>query len=119
MARRDRGTLEASILAVLSDSEPMSSREVLAQLEEQGMALALTTVITALQRLTQKGVVNRIPGPAARLWLFEAAQSPSERAVSSMTAALADAPDREAVLMQFTGSLGSDDLEMLRKALGK
>lgn len=120
MARRDRGTLEASVLAVLSASPtPMASRDVLAELDAQGMSLALTTVITALQRLTQKGVVIRLPGPTSRLWVFEAAQTPSERAVTSMTSALADAPDREAVLMQFTGSLSDDDLSVLRKALGK
>lgn len=120
MVRRDRGTLEASVLAVLSSSSvPLASREVLVSLDAAGMHLALTTVITALQRLTQKGVVRRLPGPTARMWLFEAAQTPSERAAASMTSALAGVADREAVLLQFTGSLSEDDLALLRKALGK
>lgn len=120
MARRDRGTLEASVLAVLSSSPvPLASRDVLVSLDADGMHLALTTVITALQRLTQKGVVRRLPGPTSRMWLFEAAQTPSERAAASMTSTLAGVADREAVLLQFTGSLSEDDLTLLRKALGK
>lgn len=120
MTRRDRGTLEASVLAVLSSSAlPMTSRDVLEALEAQGTQLALTTVITALQRLTQKKVVNRLPGPTSRMWLFEAAHTVSERAVISMNSALEGVPDREAVLLQFTGSLNDEDLSVLRKALGR
>ena len=57
MARKRRGVLEASVMAVLSADGPMTVAEVNAAL---GRDLAHTTVMTALVRLASKGVVNRV-----------------------------------------------------------
>lgn len=77
---------------------------------------ALTTVLTVLDRLGRKGQVERQEHDDAPL-TFRATNSREEQTASLMSNALAAATDREAALLQFTGSLASDDLDVLRRAL--
>lgn len=77
---------------------------------------ALTTVLTVLDRLGRKGQVEREQHEDAPL-TFRATSTREATTASLMSDALAAAADREAALLQFTGSLASDDLDVLRRAL--
>ncbi|MFJ4294759.1 BlaI/MecI/CopY family transcriptional regulator [Curtobacterium sp. NPDC089689] len=112
---RPRGQLEQAVLdALWSAPAGLSARQVLDVFPEPRPAL--TTVLTVLDRLGRKGQVEREQHDDAPL-TFRATNSREEQTASLMSNALAAATDREAALLQFTGSLASDDLDVLRRAL--
>jgi predicted transcriptional regulator len=92
----------------------LTARHVLEAFDEPRPAL--TTVLTVLDRLGRKGTVRREEHADAPL-TFHAAHSREDHTASLMASALAAASDREAALLQFTGSLASGDLEVLRRAI--
>lgn len=115
--RRERGALESAVMRALWQADqPISGREVRDRLADDGDDLALTTVLTVLARMEQKGTVIRTASDGGGV-RFTASRSESESAVSSMVDALAAVTDRAAVLQRFTGSLSAADLEALRDAL--
>jgi predicted transcriptional regulator len=57
------GSLEAKVLGVLEEEEEASVREVVDALNEQDEDLAYTTVGTILDRLHEKGLVERTEEP--------------------------------------------------------
>ncbi|AOX64958.1 MULTISPECIES: BlaI/MecI/CopY family transcriptional regulator [unclassified Curtobacterium] len=112
---RPRGQLEQAVLdALWSADGGLSARQVLDAFPEPRPAL--TTVLTVLDRLGRKGRVERQQHDDAPL-TFRATNSREEQTASLMSNALAAATDREAALLQFTGSLASDDLDVIRRAL--
>ncbi|MGN8050714.1 BlaI/MecI/CopY family transcriptional regulator [Curtobacterium sp. 22159] len=114
---RPRGQLEQAVLDALWSADGargLSARQVLDAFPEPRPAL--TTVLTVLDRLGRKGQVERQQHDDAPL-TFRATNSREEQTASLMSDALAAASDREAALLQFTGSLASDDLDVLRRAL--
>jgi predicted transcriptional regulator len=112
---RPRGQLEQAVLEVLwSAGDGRTARQVLDAFPEPRPAR--TTVLTVLDRLGRKGQVERREHDDAPL-TFRAAHSREQQTASLMSNALAAASDREAALLQFTGSLASDDLDVLRRAL--
>lgn len=92
----------------------LTAREVLDRCDEPRPAL--TTVLTVLERLGRKGVVVRDAVADAPL-RFRPVRSRDDHAASLMESALAASSDREAALLRFTGSLASDDLEALQRAI--
>ena len=92
----------------------LTARQVLEAFDEPRPAL--TTVLTVLDRLGRKGTVVREQHEDAPL-TFHAARSREDHTASLMANALAASSDREAALLQFTGSLASGDLEVLRRAI--
>ncbi|WP_420370091.1 BlaI/MecI/CopY family transcriptional regulator [Curtobacterium sp. L1-20] len=116
---RPRGQLEQAVLDALwstagGTDDGLTARQVLDAFPEPRPAL--TTVLTVLDRLGRKGQVERQEHDDAPL-TFRAANSREEQTASLMSNALAAATDREAALLQFTGSLASDDLDVLRRAI--
>lgn len=113
---RPRGQLEQAVLDALwaADGDGLSARQVLDTFPEPRPAL--TTVLTVLDRLGRKGTVQRQQHADAPL-TFRAVHSRTDHAASLMSSALAASTDREAALLQFTGSLASDDLDALRRAV--
>ncbi|MVA74849.1 transcriptional regulator [Auraticoccus sp. F435] len=112
--RRARGELEAALLRALwQGEEPLSAQELAGRLP--GTTPAVTTVLTALERLRVKGEVVRVGG--ARGVRFAAARSESEFTGEAMLATLADSGDRTAALLKFAGSLDPEDVAALRRAL--
>ncbi|MEV8220734.1 BlaI/MecI/CopY family transcriptional regulator [Microbacterium sp. NPDC077391] len=112
---RERGELESEIMRILWDSaQPVSAREI--QEQFTGHTPAYTTVMTALERLHQKGQVVR-SGDSPRKVRFHAAQSEDEHASVSMMTALDGAEDRQAALLSFAGNLAAEDVELLRAAI--
>ena len=116
--RRERGALERSVMRILWEADaPIAGRDVRDRLAAEGHDLALTTVLTVLSRMEQKGSVSRTLSHDGSGVRFAAVHSESESAVTSMVDALAAVTDRAAVLQRFTGSLTDADLQALRDAL--
>ncbi|HEY1620566.1 MAG TPA: BlaI/MecI/CopY family transcriptional regulator [Streptosporangiaceae bacterium] len=113
------GELERAVLAVLWDSpRPAAARDVLTALAARDGAqreLAVTTVLTVLDRLRRKGLVAR--ERAGRAHLYRAAVSREDYVAGLMLEALGQAGDRGAVLTRFLGGVGSADTEHLRREL--
>ena len=117
--RRPAGALEAEILAALWAAEkPLTPAAVQSEL---GGNLAYTTVMTALTRLNEKGIVSR--KRAGRAYAYTAVLDQPGIAAGRMRELLDVGADRGAVLARFVGSLSDDDArvlaELLRDALGR
>ena len=78
--------------------------------------LAVTTVLTVLSRLEKKGLVERERG--TRPHRYQAVSSRADHTAELMHEVLGSAPDREAVLARFIGSVSEGEAETLRKLLG-
>jgi predicted transcriptional regulator len=93
-------------------------RDLLAQATADGAdgkELAVTTVLTVLSRLEKKGLVQR--GRDIRPHRYRAVTSREEHTVELMHEVLGSAPDREAVLARFIGTVTEQEAEALRKIL--
>ena len=112
------------MLQVLWDRPaPAAARDVLAALSERDGAgqgapreLAITTVLTVLDRLRRKGLVRR--ERSGRAHLYQASVSREAYVADLMLEALGQAPDRSAALTRFLGSVTPDDTDHMRRALG-
>jgi predicted transcriptional regulator len=82
----------------------------------EGKELAVTTVLTVLSRLEKKGLVERERG--TRPHRYQAVSSREDHTAELMHEVLGSAPDREAVLARFIGSVTDSEAETLRKLLG-
>ena len=115
MASRQRGELETSVLAVLWASEvPLSASEIRSGFDEP--VPAATTVITVLERLRAKGLVER-GKPASGSYVYKTTANHNEHIAESMATALAQSSDRTMALMNFTGQLSNEDKDILRRML--
>jgi predicted transcriptional regulator len=114
------GHLERAVLQVVWDRPgPAAARDVLTALagrDDTGRELAVTTVLTVLDRLRRKGLVRR--ERSGRAHLYEAAVSREDYVADLMLDALGQAPDRGAALTRFLGSVSPADSDFLRRALG-
>lgn len=79
--------------------------------------LALTTVHTVLSRLERKGFVAR--RREERPHRYQTVSTREEYVAEIMSDALGQAPDREAVLARFLGSVTKDETALLRRLLGR
>lgn len=116
---RKSGELEALMMAALWDSsKPCSGIELQTALVDRfnQPELALTTVLTVLGRLSEKGLVNRVPG-TGRSILFEAAQSREEHSARALLNILSAEADSELTLTHFVGAMTAAQREALNKAL--
>jgi predicted transcriptional regulator len=113
------GELERAAMDVLWDApEPLSAgdiREALNRDAGTGKELAVTTVLTVLSRLENKGFVTR--DRESRPHVYRASTSRAEHMAELMHAVLGSAPDRDAVLARFVGSVSASEAEQLRKLL--
>lgn len=117
------GELERSVMDLLwQRPEALTANEVRDLLSQDPQSksakeLAVTTVLTVLSRLEKKGLVSRERG--TRPHRYHAVTSREDHTVELMHEVLGSAPDREAVLARFIGSVSSDEAATLRKLLGK
>jgi predicted transcriptional regulator len=115
------GQLERGVLQVLWDAPgPASARDVLAALTRRDPAqreLAVTTVLTVLDRLRRKGLVRRERD--GRAHLYQASVSREDYVADLMLEALGQAPDRSAALTRFLGGVSPADTDHLRRTLGE
>lgn len=111
--RRAPGTLESEVMGVLwARGEPLTATEVQHAI---GGDLAYNTVQTILIRLHEKNLVLR--ERVGRGHVYWPVEDAATAAAARMRAALADRPDRQAVLQQFAASLDDADAATLRHLL--
>ncbi|GAA4661259.1 BlaI/MecI/CopY family transcriptional regulator [Arthrobacter cryoconiti] len=116
--RRMRGELEGMVMRILwSSKEPLSVRDIQADFDSESQP-AVTTLLTVLERLRIKGQVKR--GDAvAGIRHYSAAQTEPKLISDAMLATLTESSVRAEALLNFAGNLSDDDVDLLRRALGK
>ncbi|MFG1655061.1 BlaI/MecI/CopY family transcriptional regulator [Micromonospora chersina] len=112
------GDLERAVMDVLWDSVPATSdgvtvREVADALD--GRELAYTTVMTVLDRLAGKGMVQR--EREGRAWRYRPAATREAHIAQLMLDALDLGGSRDAALVRFARSVTGTEAEVLRAAL--
>jgi predicted transcriptional regulator len=112
---RAKGELEAEILAALRHAAPeaLTPGEALERVDAR---LAYSTVVTALTRMHDKGLLSR--AKRGRAYAYTVVSDESELAARKMSRMLDGRSDREAVLTHFIDELSDDDEEFLRRLLG-
>jgi predicted transcriptional regulator len=96
-----------------ADAGALTGREVADQLPDR----AYTTVLTILERLRRKNLVER--STDGRTHRFAAADTRETYRAELMMDALGEARDRGAVLTRFAESVSPEEAAVLRAALGK
>ncbi|MCU6481368.1 putative transcriptional regulator [Arthrobacter silviterrae] len=84
---------------------------------QESRPLAVTTVLTVLSRLEKKGLVER--ERSSRPHRYRAVTSRADHTAELMLEVLGSAPDREAVLARFIGTVSEGEAATLRKLLGR
>jgi predicted transcriptional regulator len=107
------GELERKVMDVLWDSigTPLTGRQIAEQLPDR----AYTTVLTILDRLRRKRLVDRIA--EAKIHLFSATDSRETYTAELMLEAMGPSANRDAVLTRFARSVSSKEAAVLREAL--
>jgi predicted transcriptional regulator len=91
----------------------LTGREVADRLPDR----AYTTVLTILERLRRKNLVER--STDGRTHRFAAADTREAYRAELMIDALGEGRDRSAVLARFVESVSPEEAEVLRRALGE
>lgn len=115
--KRQPGELEALVLGCLWDSNSaMTSQEVLDTCSKSG-DLALTTVLTVLSRLEDKGLVVREISES-RSQLFRAAQTRQEHTAQVMLGLIEEEENPTLAFSHFAKGLSKSQRQALKKLLG-
>jgi predicted transcriptional regulator len=116
--KRQPGELESLVLGCLWDSaKPLSSQEVQALVSKDG-ALALTTVLTVLSRLEDKGLVSRTV-ESGRSLMFRAVESREEHTARVMLGMLEEGTNPTLAFSHFAKGLTKTQKAALKKILGE
>jgi predicted transcriptional regulator len=111
------GDLERAVMDVLWDGAVAPAgatvRDVAEALKERD--LAYTTVMTVLDRLAGKGMVER--QREGRAWRYRPAASREAYIAQLMLDALDLSPSRDAALVRFVRSMSGTEADVLRAAL--
>jgi BlaI family transcriptional regulator, penicillinase repressor len=108
------GELERAVMDVLWDrGAPATVRDVADVLRDR--ELAYTTLMTVLDRLAGKGMVER--ERTGRAWSYRPAASREEYIAQLMLDALDLAGSRDEALVRFARSVSGTEAEVLRAAL--
>lgn len=112
---RQLGELEALVMIKLWDSRsPLSVRDVVEQLQSE-RKWAYTTVMTVLDRLAKKGLLQRhLDG---RSYLYSPALSKADYTAEQMQQVLHSSDDQGTVLLRFVDRMEAAELAALRAAL--
>lgn len=107
------GELERRVMDVLwaSMGTPLTGRQVVDQLPDR----AYTTVLTILERLRRKDMVERTTDE--KVHRFVATASRETYMAELMVEALGSAQDRQAVLVRFAEVVSPEEAVVLRQAL--
>lgn len=109
------GQLEAAVMQRLWEwDRPAAVREVLDDLQQE-RSIAYTTVMTVLDNLHGKGLVQR--EKQGRAYVYQAVLSREEHTSGLLEDVLAQTPDRSAALLNFVGQLSPGEQVELRAAL--
>lgn len=116
------GDLERTVMDLLwATTESTTAnelRDAIAEVPapEAGRELAVTTVLTVLSRLEKKGLVERERN--IRPHRYRSVTSREDHTAELMHEVLVTAPDRDAVLARFIGSVSEAEAQTLRTLLG-
>jgi predicted transcriptional regulator len=111
------GELERSVMdAIWVHDDGLSAAELRDVLSPTGSS-PLTTVHTVLSRLEKKGFVTR--DRSIRPHRYLAVSTREDHVAELMTEMLSQAPDRQAVLARFLGTVTEADTKALRNLLGR
>ena len=114
---RQQGELERLVLDALWDATgPITSTQVLESVDDS--SLALTTVLTVLSRLEDKGLVTREVGPG-RSHVYAPVTSREQHAAEQLLAIIQGESDQALTLSYFTAGLNKKALASLRKLLNE
>ena len=114
---RGLGPLEAAVMQHLwAAGEPQPVRTIHEQLAT-GREIAYTTVMTVMDNLHRKGLLDRLR--EGRAYVYSPKQSREEYTAALLGDVLAEGGDRQGVLMHFVDGLDEDGLESLRQVLKK
>lgn len=104
--------------ALWKSGKACSGLEIQAELAKAttGAELALTTVLTVLQRLTDKGLVQKIAA-GGRAVKFQAALTREQQTAQALLDILQADKDSELTLTHFVGALTYEQREALNRAL--
>ena len=118
VVRRGSGELEESILRLLGEHQELSVSDVRERLSAD---LAHTTVMTALVRLREKGLLTRRRKARSFIYALQAPYEdlPALRAAIRMRSELDAREERADVLANFVLALGPDDEAVLRELLAR
>jgi predicted transcriptional regulator len=109
-----QGELERAVMEALWGSPGgLAAGDVVAALP--GRQLAVTTVLTVLERLRRKGLVDRERD--GRSYRYRAATDREALVAEAMLAALGDSADRALAITRFVDGMPAEDVEALRRAL--
>ncbi|PID50726.1 MAG: CopY family transcriptional regulator [Propionibacteriales bacterium] len=110
---KDLGELEFRVMQALwAGDVAMTVRDVYEELQAE-RKLAYTTVMTVLDRLAKKSMVNRVLN--GRAWYYRPSLSLASLVGRQMYATLRDAgPDSKGALKEFVFRLSPEELEMLK-----
>jgi predicted transcriptional regulator len=106
--RRAHGELEAEVIAALA-AGPSTVHEVVRSVD---VGLSYNAVHTILNRLVDKGLVDR--SPAGRGHVYRASAGAASVVAQHMGELLDRGPNRTEVLRSFLGTLGDEDEDLLR-----
>jgi predicted transcriptional regulator len=116
---RQQGELENEVMDVLWNAKStMTSQEILDAVNHNNRELALTTILTVLSRLLDKGLVVRTAG-AGRSYNFAPAETREKHSATLMLKLLAETGNPALTFAQFTKSLTPKQLAALRETLEK
>ena len=117
MSKRKQGELESAIMGCLWDRpEGLSSNQILALLGDD--ELAITTVLTVLSRLGNKGLLIKRQ-EAGRKLLFIATKTSEAHTASLLLDAMQDSTNPALVFSHFASLLSADQLQKLKAVLDK
>ena len=117
MSKRKQGGLESAIMGCLWDRPAgLSSKQILALLGDD--ELAITTVLTVLSRLDDKGLLLKKQEGGSKL-LFTATNTREAHTAALMLDAMQDFTNPSLVFSHFASSLSADQLRKLKDVLDK
>lgn len=117
---RKLGALETAVMQHLwTAARPLLVREVLDEVNSGGRdkALAYTTVMTVLDNLHRKGLVDREKD--GRAFRYAPTMSREEHTAELMDGVLSGSTDRGSALLYFVERMSSEELADLREALAR
>lgn len=109
-SRRAHGELEAEVTAALAAAQqPATVQEIQQSVDSD---LSYNAVHTILNRLVDKGLVDR--EPAGRGHVYRSSRGAATVIAQHMEALLDRGPSRTEVLQSFLGTLSDEDEDLLR-----
>ena len=109
------GELEATVMDRMWNADaPRSVRAVMEELQRE-RTIAYTTVMTVMERLFRKGMLNRVE--EGRAYLYSPSRSRADYTAGLMAEALSHSRDTAATLVHFADRVSAREAKQLIKAL--